>query len=104
MTDEQVAEMRATRVNGQIMSHAAAYPALGEDPLIQMTPKDELEIRPNQIGFYIKALVASARQTIVDEVKKRIPESKKLAKEKKRPRVFDLPLDLEGVTETKEQE
>jgi hypothetical protein len=97
LTDAQVADLKAVRIGGQVISHSAAYPDVVADPMTQATG-NEVDTQVGRKGFFVKALVRNMRAA-VGAILDVIPESKQLAKEKKRKRIFDLPIDVEDKAE-----
>lgn len=91
LTQEQVNELRTVMIGGQVVSHTAAYPQQIPDPMTQVA-LDEVDSQVGRLGYFVKALVKNMRAA-VGALIETIPESKKVAKEKRRPRVFNLPLD-----------
>lgn len=76
------------------MSHAAIYQEYIQDPLTAMAEHPE-EAHPGKPGYWFK-VIARTRFVIgaaVEAVKEAIPQSKQIAREKRRPRIFDQPLD-----------
>lgn len=97
LTAEQVASLRSVRLHsGFVMSQATVYPETVPDPmevvLDETQPKEDAHV--GRVGYFLKALVSVFRPK-PETQKNYDTESKKLAKEKKRRRIFDLPIDSE---------
>lgn len=93
LTEEQVKELRATRLNGAVVSHAVAFPAQAEDPMAKLDGVNEEEYKENRLGYFFKALVRQVIRPGIEAFKVTVLESKQVAKEKKRRRVFEQPID-----------
>jgi hypothetical protein len=94
LTEEQARELRAVRVGNILMSENAAYPDRGTDPLTGNDGNNP-DVGLGRVGYFVKALMnvivrAGKATGIIEPV-----NSKEIAKENKRRRVFDLPLDKE---------
>lgn len=91
ITEEQERELRTVRVGEYTISQNAAYPELPVDPMTQATP-NQVDANVGRIGYFLKALVKNMRAA-VEATKETVATSTKVAKEKKRSRLFDQPLD-----------
>jgi len=95
LTPEQTAELRGVRVGEYTLSQAAATPPVTVNPMAALYPPEEhTEVQTGRVGYFVKALVnVVLRRTAVK--KNEATASKQIAKEKKRSRIFDLPIDEE---------
>jgi len=89
-TEAQERELRAYHTGESTLSIAAAFPITDPDPLVQVTGAD-IESQISKRGYFLKALV-KVRNALSAAIDK-IPQSKQIAVDKKRKRVFELPLD-----------
>lgn len=90
LSHEDVLALRAVRTGGHVLSHAAAYPEQIEDPMVAIAT-DKEEAKVGKIGYFVKAMVSSIRKVVNKTTEE--PESKKVAKEKRNKRIFELPID-----------
>jgi hypothetical protein len=89
-SEAQLRELRAYHTGESTLSIAAAFPITDPDPLVAASG-DEIDAQVGKTGYFLKALV-KARDILAAAIDK-IPQSKQIATEKKRKRVFELPLD-----------
>lgn len=91
LTQEQVDALRTVKLGTNVVAHNAMYPMTVEDPMVAISSDPE-EAKVGRKGHWIKALVVGIRAGL-EVLRDTVPESKKVAREKKSKRIFDLPID-----------
>jgi hypothetical protein len=92
ITPEQYRQLRSVKVGEYTLTEEAAFPASVADPMTQASP-DEIDTMVGRTGYFLKALVKNIRAGIAKTLEETEPESKKIAKEKKRRSLWTLPID-----------
>jgi hypothetical protein len=92
LTPEQVRELRSARMAGSVVSQAIAFPERPKDPMEEFSPDLE-DYKMSSVGYRIKALVTKVIRAGAKVILDTIPESKVVAKAKKRRRIFEQDID-----------
>lgn len=85
--EEVLRQLRSRKIGDNYIPLIYADPASVTDPM-----GDDLSIKTGRIEYYSKVITRKVREAVV-EIRAKSKESRALVKEKRKPRIFDQPLD-----------
>lgn len=103
LTPQRIKELRAVRLGGNVLSEFTATMEHAQDPMAAIADNPD-DAMPGRRGYWVKA-VTRIRVVVgaaIEAAKEAIPQSKQIAKEKRRRRIFEQPLDDPDVKQDKE--